>query len=292
WEWRYLWQLTHPGALVTLTNRPTLGFSVSFSPDGSRLAVGWYDGRVDLWDVPGRRWVRALTDRERPHPGRVAFSPVRNLLAATSEPRVVTLYDLDSGRESILWRAPGAELNVRDLSFSQDGSRLVIYAGSNPELGDAVWVMNVASSKWESRRMTDGSYPAYGVVGAARISPDNRRLYLARSDLNARSMNHRYSIQCIDLSTGQKLWRTESVGDFGLSTLDVSPDGRVLASGSAFGDPIIRVWDAATGRLIERLVGHTSWVSELAFTPDGRRLISGAADQTIRFWDTSTWTNT
>src|SRR6185436_12276245 len=93
WEWRYLWQLTHPGALVTLTNRPTLGFSVSFSPDGSRLAVGWYDGRVDLWDVPGRRWVRALTDRERPHPGRVAFSPVRNLLAATSEPRVVTLYD-------------------------------------------------------------------------------------------------------------------------------------------------------------------------------------------------------
>ena len=86
WEWRYLWQLTRSSALATLTNRPTLGFSVSFSPDGSRLAVGWYDGRVDLWDVPGRRWIRALTDRERPHPGRVAFSPVRNLLAATSEP--------------------------------------------------------------------------------------------------------------------------------------------------------------------------------------------------------------
>ena len=106
WEWRYLWQLTRSSALVTLTNRPTRGFSVSFSPDGKRLAVGWWDGRVDLWDVPGRRWVRALTDREHPHPGRVAFSPVRNLLAATSEPKVVTLYDLDSGRESILWRAP------------------------------------------------------------------------------------------------------------------------------------------------------------------------------------------
>ncbi|HKX61290.1 MAG TPA: WD40 repeat domain-containing serine/threonine protein kinase, partial [Verrucomicrobiae bacterium] len=201
WEWRYLWQLTRGSAPFTLTNRPTLGFSVSFSPDGNRLAVGWYDGRVDLWDVPGRRWIRAVTDRERPHPGRVAFSPVGNLLAATSEPRSVTLYDLDSGRQSILWRAPRAELNVRDLSFSQDGSRLVIYAGSNPEIGDAVWVMNVASSKWESRRQTDGSYPAYGVVGAARISPDNRRLYLARSDLNGRSVNYRYSIQCIDLST-------------------------------------------------------------------------------------------
>ena len=42
WEWRYLWQLTRSSALVTLTNRPTRGFSVSFSPDGTRLAVGWW----------------------------------------------------------------------------------------------------------------------------------------------------------------------------------------------------------------------------------------------------------
>src|SRR4029453_17669802 len=93
WEWRYLWQLTRSSALVTLTNRAIRGFSVSFSHDGSRLAVGWLDGRVDLWDVPGRRKTRTLTDHEYPHPGRAAFSPVRNLLAATTEPGVVALYD-------------------------------------------------------------------------------------------------------------------------------------------------------------------------------------------------------
>jgi hypothetical protein len=63
WEWRYLWQLTRSSALETLTNRQARGFSVSFSPDGTSLAVGWYDGRVDLWDVPGRRLARTLTDR-------------------------------------------------------------------------------------------------------------------------------------------------------------------------------------------------------------------------------------
>src|SRR6185369_12935592 len=68
WEWRYLWQLTRSSALVTLTNRPTHGTSVSFSPDGTRLAVGWFDGRVDLWDVPGRRLVRALPHLEKLHP--------------------------------------------------------------------------------------------------------------------------------------------------------------------------------------------------------------------------------
>src|SRR5688572_3812854 len=67
-------------------------------------------------------------------------------LAATSEPKVVTLYDLDSGRESVLWRAPDqGAWDVRDLAFSQDGSNLVIYAGINYDRrdGDQVWVVNV-----------------------------------------------------------------------------------------------------------------------------------------------------
>ena len=41
-----------------------------------------------------------------------------------------------------------------------------------------------------------------------------------------------------------------------------------------------------------RLDGHTGWVCKLAFTRDGRRLISAGGDQSIRFWDTSNWTKT
>jgi serine/threonine protein kinase len=294
WEWRYLWQLSRSSALVTLTNRPTRGWSVSFSPDGRHLAVVWLDGHVDLWDVPGRRLVRSLTDREYHYPGRVAFSPVRNLLAAPSESKVVTLYDLDSGRESVLWRAPNqGAWNVRDLSFSPDGSRVVIYAripyqnaGSRRVIGDEVWVVNVSSSQIESRHVTDYSQIVF--FGAAGLSPDNRRLYLARSD----SSNSRYSIQCLDLGTGKELWQTEPQRDSGLSTLAISPDGRVLASGSGSEDSTIRVWDTATGRLLVRLDGHTGWVCKLAFSRDGRRLISSATDQSIRFWDTSNWTET
>jgi len=287
WEWRYLWQQTRSRALVTLTNRPTRGSSVSFSRDGNRLAVGWFDGHVDLWDVPGRRWIRALTDSEQAQEGRVAFAPVRNFLAATSEPNSVTLYDLDSGRESILWRAPDrGTWDVRDLAFSQDGSKMVIYAGSNPSLGDAVWVVDVFSSKTESRHPTAFSRTRHH--GAAQLSPDNRRLYMPRSD----ALNYRYSIQCIDLSTGQELWQTERQRDLGLTALAISPDGRVLASGSGFEDPSIRIWDATTGRLLVRLDGHTAWVCRLAFSKDGHRLISAASDQTLRIWDTSAWTET
>ncbi len=289
WEWRHLWQLTRSSALVTLTNRPkTRGWSVSFSPDGARLAVGWWDGHVDLWDVPSRRLVRALTDHEWPHQGRAAFSPVRNLLAATSEPNTVALYDLDSGRESILWRAPDpGAWTVRDLAFSQDGSRLVIYAaGSALKLGDKVWVVNIFSAQIGRPHPTVASLNPH--CGAARLSPDNRRLYLARSD----SSNYRYTIQCIELSTGQQVWQTDTERNIGLTTLAISPDGRVLASGSGNEDPTIRIWDAETGRPIRPLEGHTSYVTDLAFTSDGRRLITAGGDQSIRFWDTSNWTET
>ena len=195
-----------------------------------------------------------------------------------------------AGNRSSGGRPTKARWDVRDLAFSQDGSKLVIYAGSNPEAGDAVWVVNVSSSQIESRHPAGCSLRTMRILGAARLSPDNRRLYLARSD----DLNDRYSIQCIDLGTGQELWQTESqtVNALGMTTLDISPDGRVLASGSGFEDTTIHIWDAATGELLKQLDGHTGWVCDLAFTRDGRHLISAASDQTIRFWDTSTWTET
>src|SRR5262249_48886682 len=117
------------------------------------------------------------------------------------------------------------------------------------------------------------------------------RLYLSRSDY----LNYRYSIQCIDLGTAQKLWekplQTELESWMGVTALDISPDGRVLASGSGV-DRTIHIWEAATGELLKQLDGHTASVFDLAFTRDGRRLISAAEDQTIRFWDTSAWTET
>jgi WD40 repeat protein len=216
----------------------------------------------------------------------VAFSPIHNLLAATSGTNTVSLYDLDSGRESILWRSPGQnEWEVRDVEFSPDGSRVVIYASTyTEERGDAVWVVNVSSAKIESRHSTGGSYSYH--FGAAQLSSDNQRLFLARSD----HLHYRYSIQCLDLTTDKELWQTEPQRDSGLTSLALSPDGRVLASSSGSEDLTIRVWDAATGRLLDRLDGHSHFVCKLAFSMDGRHLISAACDESIRIWDTGTWT--
>jgi WD40 repeat protein len=221
----------------------------------------------------------------------VAFSPVRNLVAATSEPKVITLYDLDSGRESVLWRVPDpGAWNVWDLSFSPDGSQVVIYAGSTLDRGNEVWVVDVSSSQVKglyAAGFSNAVDPTH-FFGAARLAPGNRYLYLARID----PPNKRHNLQCLDLATGRELWQTEPVLDAAATALAVSPDGRVLASSWGVLDTTIRIWEADTGRLLAQPPGHTGYAFDLAFTRDGRHLISAASDQTIRVWDTSTWTET
>jgi len=54
---------------------------------------------------------------------------------------------------------------------------------------------------------------------------------------------------------------------------------------------VVRIWDARTGELLERLRGHRSCVWSVALTPDGRGLVSGSLDGTLKYWDVSRLAN-
>jgi WD40 repeat protein len=48
------------------------------------------------------------------------------------------------------------------------------------------------------------------------------------------------------------------------------------------------LWDVNTGNCIKTLTGHTNWVWAVVFSPDGKTLVSGSCDRTVRLWDVST----
>ncbi|KAE9406010.1 hypothetical protein BT96DRAFT_876203 [Gymnopus androsaceus JB14] len=58
---------------------------------------------------------------------------------------------------------------------------------------------------------------------------------------------------------------------------------------SELSDETVRIWNAKTGEAIgEPLEGHTHFVSSVAFSPDGERIVSGSYDQTVRIWNAKT----
>jgi WD40 repeat protein len=81
-------------------------------------------------------------------------------------------------------------------------------------------------------------------------------------------------------STGFRIF---SGHETGVTSVAYSPDGSLLASGSADGQIIL--WAAGTGELLHYLQGHTASVNSLAFSPDSLFLASGSADKTAIVWN-------
>lgn len=69
------------------------------------------------------------------------------------------------------------------------------------------------------------------------------------------------------------------------NTLAFSPDGKLIASGSA--DFTVKLWDSATGNLSRTLEGHLDEVYSVLFSPDGKLIVSCDEEGKVRLWDTA-----
>lgn len=129
------------------------------------------------------------------------------------------------------------------------------------------------------------------------FTPDGKQLISAADDKVVRVW---------DVATGKtvRTIRGESApGNAGkIYSMALSPDGKWLAVGGYLANFVggkprsdedahkIRLYDFASGRLVALLAGHTNVVFGLAFSPDGRHLISGSGDgdYTAIIWDVET----
>ncbi|MFI6736920.1 WD40 repeat domain-containing serine/threonine protein kinase [Nonomuraea sp. NPDC050451] len=209
----------------------------------------------------------------------VAFSPDGRTVASVGgdDDETVRLWDVRT--RQLIVSLTGHSNRVTSVAFSPDGRTLA--AGSDDEtvlLWDA-----------HSGRQIGAPLTGHGDrVTSVAFSPDGRTLASASSDLGGDAG----SVRFWDVATRHQLHTKISGDQYGFNTLAFSPDGRVLATGSGdIGDPIggddaIRLWDAATHEQIGApLTGHRSGVTSVAFSPDGRVLLSGGSDDTVRLWD-------
>ena len=248
--------------------------SLAFSPQGPTLATGCRDGVIRLWDCVTFQQIRAIDERSQPITG-IAISPDGKRIAATGSDGYVRLWDTATGRMVLTIRAH----DERTIS--------VAFSGNGRWLGSTGWEGTVRLWNAETGGLVRTFDGPRGIALSVAISPDSKRIASAFTD---------GTVRIWDAADGQELWRLacetfEGFASVAPNVVAFSPNGRWLAACS---NPVdrtageARVFDAATGQGIFTLRGHTSNVTSVAFSPDGRRIATSSFDRTIKLWETET----
>jgi WD40 repeat protein/tRNA A-37 threonylcarbamoyl transferase component Bud32 len=263
WEWHYLRRLCR-GHHQMLRGHTASISALAFSADGRRLASAGRDGTVRIWD-PARLEELAVLRGHAAAVQSVAYSPDGRLIASASVDRTVKLWDAATGSCTITFEGHADQVNA--VAFSPDGRRL---ASASADKTARLW--DIATVK-EVLRFSQHTASVEGIA----YSPDGRRVATASRDTTARIW---------DAATGTEVVTTRGHGGGNHAfCVAFSPDGSRLVSSSWNN---VMVWDAGTGRACVTFWGHSNGVQSVAFTPDGRHVVSGSHDQTIKVWAADT----
>ncbi len=218
--WNGLTKLSNTGWIAEQKNLVTF---VAFSPDGTRIVSGGWDGTLRLWDAASGQ---PISEPLKGHEGRVngiAFSPDGQRVVSGSDDETLRLWDAASG-QSIGEPLKGHEGVVLGVAFSPDGTRIVS-GGSDRTL-----------RQWDAASGQPIGEPLMGHEGSVMsvaFSPDGQRIVSGSYDKTLRLWGA-VSGQPI----GEPLRGHEGV----VHGVAYSPDGQRIVSGGW--DETLRLWPA------------------------------------------------
>jgi WD40 repeat protein/serine/threonine protein kinase len=247
--------------------------SVAQTDRGLRV-VAWVDSAAfDLLDDAGQIVCRVVRPNNNTHETvHVAVSPDGTRLAVQTgyDRNQLAVFDATSGKQTAICK--GHVEGLFTYAFSPDSTRLATCSSDRTaRVWDAATGALLATCQGHA-----------STVQGVTFSPDGTRLLTASADGRVGQWDAR-----IGRLVAPFYDRHTSL----LFSAAYSPDGRWIASAGE--DRVIRVWQARDGQDMAILHGHTGHVREVAFAPDGRRLVSrsmpqagvAAAETTVRVWD-------
>lgn len=191
----------------------------------------------------------------------VAVSPDGALLCTTSKDRAIKLWNANTGAQ--IWEQ-SASAPVRGLAFSSDGRQI-----ANGSSDHTAQVRDTADGHIISQLVGHTE-----TVTAVKFAPTQQIVATGSYDRTVRLWNP---------VTGEPIVTLGSF-DQGVLSVDFSPNGSVLAASSY--QTLVRFWDVQTKRELEPLPQtHVDAVYAVAFSPDGKKLVTASSDGTAAIWE-------
>ncbi len=276
--------------------------SVTFSPNGERLASGSNDHTIRLWEIESGRCVQVLEGHTN-WVLSVMFSPNGERLASGSWDKTIRLWEIESGR--CVQVLEGHTNYVNSVTFNPNGEHLASGSRDN-----TIRLWEVESGRCQqvleghTREITSVTFSPNGEILTSGSRDNTIRLWELKSGHCEQVLEgHRHCVNSVTFSSDGKhlasgssdktirLWELESgrceqvlEGHTNyVNSVTFSPNGEHLASGSQ--DHTIHLWELESGRCEQVLEGHTNYVNSVTFSPNGEILASGSHDKTIRLWE-------
>jgi len=260
-----LWDITTGSGKAVLEGHAGHVTTVAFSADGKLLASSSLDATVRVWDMSTLQTKETLSGFEKAAYA-VAFDPDGKLLASGDQEGTITLWDVEKGeRVGFLGYGSGS---MKCLAFSPNGTLLASSGQGGMEVWDVATQSNVQN--------------VTGHYFDVEFSQDNKHIFVAGEGVGVWDVEagERLSLFVNNTSPSSAYftWMLNA------RSLAISPDGRILAVGAKSVGGEVWLWNVVTGETLAVLTGHTSQVSSVAFSPDGKYIFSGSMDGTIRIW--------
>ena len=313
-----LWDVNTGTIRHTLSEHEESVFTLAFTPDGKTLVSGSRDKTVRLWDVQTGNLNKTLTGHPVPVI-EVAVSPHGNVLISCDDFDEIRLWNLDTGdlieRFLDYWHSP------RTVSFSPDGTAFAT-AGYDDKI--YIWdVAAFMKTRLLTTHIIKSPHivfsPTENTIALGGRNGSVRLLDADTGTIKDEFIGHTVSVSSlayspygIVLASGSyddtiRLWNTET----GIArnppietpgnprNIVFSPNGNLVAcitSNNQTND--IRIYRVVDGHQVHNMTAaisalstnnhdtvHRNTVNEIAFSPDGKTIVSCGYDNTIRFWD-------